>query len=234
MCIQAEVSNLALGAYKEFAHFINTRLSTFSSRILEEAVTEFSRLPGIGKRTALRLVLHLLKVQPEDTIRLGRVISDLRDKIRYCKVCHNITENELCSICSDPRRDDSVLCIVEDIRDVIAIENTQQFRGKYHILGGIISPIDGIGPNDLNIDSMLDRLKQPEIKEMILAFSATMEGDTTAFFIHKKIVQLGRNDIQFSTIARGVSIGDELEYADEVTLGRSILNRVPYENSIRR
>lgn len=209
-------------------------MTTFSSRILEEAVSEFSRLPGIGKRTALRLVLHLLKVPAEDAERLGNVIIELRKQIRYCKNCHNITENEICPICADPRRDESVLCIVEDIRDVIAIENTQQFKGRYHVLGGIISPIDGIGPNDLNIDSLIKRVVEQPVQELILAFSATMEGDTTAFFIHKKIQQAGRNDIRFSSIARGVSIGDELEYADEVTLGRSILNRVPYEQSIRR
>lgn len=209
-------------------------MSTFSSRILDEAVAEFSRLPGIGKRTALRLVLHLLKVPAEDAQRLGNVIIELRKQVRYCKNCHNITEQEVCSICSDPRRDPSVLCIVEDIRDVIAIENTQQFKGRYHVLGGIISPIDGVGPNDLNIESLVTRIATEPIHELILALSATMEGDTTSFYIHKKIQQSGRDDIRFSSIARGVSIGDELEYADEVTLGRSILNRVPYEQTIRR
>lgn len=197
-------------------------------------MAEFSRLPGIGKRTALRLVLHLLKVPAEDASRLGNVILELRKQIRYCRNCHNITENDLCSVCADPRRDNSLICVVEDIRDVIAIENTQQFRGRYHVLGGIISPIDGIGPNDLNIDSLVERVQHEPVQELILAFSATMEGDTTAFYIHKKIQQAGRADLRFSSIARGVSIGDELEYADELTLGRSILNRVPYEQSIRR
>ena len=197
-------------------------------------MAEFSRLPGIGKRTALRLVLHLLKVPAEEALKLGTVITELRKQIRYCRICHNITESEICSICADSRRDPSVICVVEDIRDVIAIENTQQFKSRYHVLGGIISPIDGIGPNDLNIESLLDRIKDENVKEIILAFSTTMEGDTTAFFLHKKIQQTGREDLRFSSIARGVSIGDELEYADEVTLGRSIANRVPYEHSIRR
>ncbi len=197
-------------------------------------MAEFSRLPGIGKRTALRLVLHLLKVPAEEAVKLGTVITELRKQIRYCRICHNITESEICSICADSRRDPSVICVVEDIRDVIAIENTQQFKSRYHVLGGIISPIDGIGPNDLNIESLLDRIKDENVKEIILAFSTTMEGDTTAFFLHKKIQQTGREDLRFSSIARGVSIGDELEYADEVTLGRSITNRVPYEHSMRR
>lgn len=209
-------------------------LSTFSSRILEETVAEFSRLPGIGKRTALRLVLHLLKTAPEDSERLGNALVRLRKEIRYCSRCHNITEKETCGICSNPNRDDSVICVVEDIRDVIAIENTNQFNGKYHVLGGIISPMDGIGPGDLAIDSLIHRLKEHPVRELIMALSATMEGDTTAFFIYKKIASHQLPEIRFSTIARGVSIGDELEYADEVTLGRSILNRVPYENSMSR
>ncbi|MBK6445549.1 MAG: recombination protein RecR [Bacteroidetes bacterium] len=209
-------------------------LSTYSSRILEETVAEFSRLPGIGKRTALRLVLHLLKSAPEDSERLGNALVRLRKEIRYCSICHNITERETCAICSNPNRDESVICVVEDIRDVIAIENTNQFHGKYHVLGGIISPMDGIGPSDLAIDSLISRLKEHPVKELIMALSATMEGDTTSFFIFKKIASLQIQEIRFSTIARGVSIGDELEYADEVTLGRSILNRVPYENSATR
>lgn len=207
-------------------------MSTFSSRILEETVAEFSRLPGIGKRTALRLVLHLLKTAPEEPEKLGNALVRLRKEIRYCSICHNITERETCAICSNPRRDDAVICVVEDIRDVIAIENTNQYNGKYHVLGGIISPMDGIGPSDLAIDSLLVRLKEHPVRELIMALSATMEGDTTAFFIFKKIAALSLPDIHFSTIARGVSVGDELEYADEVTLGRSILHRVPYENSI--
>ena len=209
-------------------------MSSFSSKILDDAVHEFSRLPGIGKRTALRLVLHLLNVPVEDVRRLGLSMQRLREDIRYCKVCNNISDTEICGICADPRRDESVLCVVEDIRDIIAIENTNQFKGKYHVLGGIISPMDGIGPANLNISSLIERVNHPEIKEIIMALSATMEGDTTAFFIYKKIYQSGFTGFRFSTIARGVSIGDELEYADEITLGRSILNRVPYENSMIR
>ena len=209
-------------------------MSSFSSKILDEAVHEFSRLPGIGKRSALRLALHLLKLPSDDVRRLGQSILNLRDGIQYCKVCNNVSDIEVCGICSDRRRDESIICVVEDIRDIIAIENTNQFSGKYHVLGGIISPIDGIGPNDLNIASLIERLGNSAVKEIIMALSATMEGDTTAFFIFKKISHSGFSDFRFSTIARGVSIGDELEYADEVTLGRSILNRVPYDNSLIR
>jgi recombination protein RecR len=209
-------------------------VSTLLSRILEEAAGEFSRLPGIGKRTALRLVLHLLKAPPEESKRLGEALIRLKDEVRYCRICSNISDREICDICADPRRDPGVVCVVEDIRDVIAIENTGQYRGVYHILGGIISPMDGIGPNDLNIPNLIDRINSPQTTEIIMALRATMEGDTTAFFIFKKINQSGRTGLQFSTIARGVSIGDELEYADEVTLGRSILNRIPYENSMMR
>lgn len=182
----------------------------------------------------MRLVLHLLKAAPEESERLGNALVRLRKEIRYCIVCHNITEKETCAICSNSKRDEGVLCIVEDIRDVIAIENTNQYSGKYHVLGGIISPMDGIGPNDLAIDSLLTRLQNSAVREVIMALSATMEGDTTSFFIYKKIAQLNRPELRFSTIARGVSVGDELEYADEVTLGRSILNRVPYESSLSR
>jgi recombination protein RecR len=207
-------------------------LSTFSSKILEETVAEFSRLPGIGKRTALRLVLHLLKSPKEDSYRLGTVLQRLRSEIRYCTICHNISEKDICEICNDSRRDKNVVCVVEDIRDVIAVENTQQYRGHYHVLGGIISPMDGIGPNDLQIDSLIIRLQKGEFTEVIMALPATMEGDTTSFYAFKKIGQAGLNNLKFSTIARGVSVGDELEYADEVTLGRSIIQRVPYENSM--
>jgi len=206
-------------------------MSSFSSKILDDAVLEFSRLPGIGKRSALRLALHLLKIPAEDVHRLRQSLLRLREEIHYCKVCNNISDQEICGICSDAKREDSVICVVEDIRDIIAIENTNQYKGKYHVLGGIISPIDGIGPNDLNISSLIERLGKTEIKEIIMALSATMEGDTTTFYIYKKIGQSGYSGFRFSTIARGVSVGDELEYADEVTLGRSILNRVPYENS---
>ena len=213
---------------------INSNVSNLSSRLLDEAVSEFTRLPGIGKRSALRMVLHLLRADPGDSARLGNVLMRLRNEIKYCKYCHNVTEMEICSICADPRRDNSLICVVEDIRDVIAIENTQQFRGKYHVLGGIISPIDGIGPANLSVEPLMERLKENEIREVIMALSATMEGDTTTFYLYKRIQMLNRTDLSCSTIARGVSIGDELEYADEVTLGRSILQRVPYDQSISR
>lgn len=204
----------------------------FNSKIFEDAVNEFAGLPGIGRRTALRLALHLLKQSPQEVEKFGSTFVRLRKEIRYCKECHNITEFEVCTICSNHKRDQSLICVVEDVRDVIAIENTNQYHGKYHVLGGIISPMDGIGPSDLNIDTLLDRLASQDVKEIIVALSATMEGDTTVFYLYKKIFQLERKDIRFSTIARGVSVGDELEYADEVTLGRSIINRTPYENSL--
>ncbi len=209
-------------------------MSSFSSKILDSAVQEFSRMPGIGKRSALRLVLHLLKVPAGDAERLGQAILRLREGVVYCRICKNISDQEICGICSDSRRDDSVICVVEDVRDIIAIENTNQYRGKYHVLGGIISPMDGIGPADLEIQSLLNRLNNSPAQEIIMALSATMEGDTTAYYIFKKIHQSGFSGFRFSIIARGVSVGDELEYADEVTLGRSILNRVPYENAISK
>jgi recombination protein RecR len=209
-------------------------LSNYSSKILEDAVNQFARLPGIGRRTALRLVLHLLKESPEEVQRFGNTFLRLRNEIRYCRQCHNISETEVCTICSSSKRDESLLCIVEDVRDVIAIENTNQFNGKYHVLGGIISPMDGIGPGDLNIETLLHKISSNGIKEVIMALSATMEGDTTVFYLYKKIFQLNCGDLKISAIARGVSVGDELEYADEATLGRSIMNRTPYENSLVR
>lgn len=209
-------------------------MSSFPSKILEETIAEFSRLPGVGKRSALRLALHLLKSSSDDSKRLGSLLLRLRDEVVYCKQCHNISEKVLCDICSNINRDKSLICVVEDIRDVIAIENTQQYNGLYHVLGGIISPMEGVGPNDLSIDSLLDRLGSGSSMEVILALSATMEGDTTSFYLFKRIQQVEGVELRFSTIARGVSVGDELEYADEVTLGRSILNRIPYENSVTR
>ena len=206
----------------------------FSSKLLEKAVNEMAQLPGIGKRTALRLVLHLLKQPSEQTQFLSQALTTMREEIKFCSSCHNISDVEVCEICNNPNRNHKIICVVEDVRDVMAIENTNQFRGKYHVLGGIISPMDGIGPADLNLPSLINRLKANDVKEIIMALSATMEGDTTAFYLYKKIVQTGPNEFRFSTIARGVSVGDELEYADEVTLGRSILNRVPYENSLSR
>ena len=201
----------------------------FSSKLLENAVNEIAQLPGIGKRTALRLALHLIKQPKEHTSHLTQALNDLREHINFCSSCHNLSDVPLCEICSNPARDDSLLCVVEDIRDVIAVENTAQFKGYYHVLGGIISPIDGIGPQDLNLDSLEKKVKAGKIKEIIFALSATMEADTTNFYIYKILAPY---DVQTSAIARGIPIGDELEYTDEVTLGRSILKRVPYENSI--
>lgn len=202
----------------------------FSSKLLENAVNEVSQLPGIGKRTALRLVLHLLKNPESQTLELAEALIQLRSQLRYCKNCHNISDSELCEICSSRKRDPSLVCVVEDIRDVMAIENTGQYTGVYHVLGGKISPMDGVGPSDLNIVSLIEKVKQGAVKEIIFALSSTMEGDTTNFYIFK---QLEGYSIQTSTIARGIAVGDELEYADEVTLGRSIVNRVPFENSLK-
>ena len=202
----------------------------FSSKLLENAVHEMSQLPGIGKRTALRLVLHLLKQPSGQTTRLSSALEDLRNSVKFCLQCHNISDVELCEICTNPKRDESVVCVVEDIRDVMAIENTGQFNGLYHVLGGKISPMEGVGPQELTISSLVKKAKEGKIKELIFALSSTMEGDTTNFYIYK---QLEGVKIKTSTIARGISIGDELEYADEVTLGRSILNRIPFENSLK-
>ena len=201
----------------------------FSSKLLENAVNEIAQLPGIGKRTALRLALHLLKQPKENTSYLTQALNDLREHINFCSSCHNLSDVPLCEICSNPARDDSLLCVVEDIRDVIAIENTGQFKGYYHVLGGIISPIDGVGPQDLNLDSLEQKVKEGKVNEIIFALSATMEAETTNFYIYKILAPY---DVKTSAIARGIPVGDELEYTDEVTLGRSILKRVPYENSI--
>jgi recombination protein recR len=198
----------------------------FSSKLLENAVFEISQLPGIGKRTALRLALHLLKQPPMQVEELAQALVLLRNNVNYCKKCHNISDEEICEICANYHRDPSVVCVVEDIRDVMAIENTGQYTGLYHVLGGKISPIDGVGPNNLNINSLVHRIKDENIKEIIFALSNTMEGDTTNFYIFKQLEGL---DITTSTIAQGISVGDELEYADEITLGRSILHRVPFE-----
>jgi len=203
-------------------------VGNYPSKLLSNAVEQFSTLPGIGRRTALRLVLHLLKKEKEDVNLFGQSFIDLRNNITYCQSCHNISDTPTCDICSNSNRDSSIICVVEDVRDVMAIENTQLFKGKYHVLGGIISPMDGIGPNDLNIDSLIANVNKGEIKEVIMALSATMEGDTTNFYIYKKLKSF---DVNLSTIARGVAIGDELEYADEITLGRSIQNRIPFEQT---
>ena len=205
-------------------------IQQFSSTILENAVNEFSKLPGIGRKTALRLVLHILKQPESDAEFFSSSILQLRREIVYCKVCHNISDTEVCRICANPSRENETVCVVENIKDVMSIENTQQYRGLYHVLGGIISPMDGIGPNNLEIESLVKRVQTENVKEVILALSTTMEGDTTNFYIFRKLAPL---NIKITTIARGVAIGDELEYADEVTLGRSILNRIDFSNSFK-
>lgn len=202
----------------------------FSSKLLEQAVNEMSQLPGIGKRTALRLVLHLLKQPKEQTTFLAGALTTMREDVRFCVSCHNISDVTVCEICANPKRNHQIICIVEDIRDVMAIENTAQFRGIYHVLGGKISPIDGVGPSQLNINTLVEKIKSESVLEIIFALSSTMEGDTTNFYIYKQIQDY---DVITSTIARGISVGDELEYADEVTLGRSILQRVPFEKSLK-
>lgn len=202
----------------------------FSSILLENAVNQFAKLPGIGRKTALRLVLHLLKQSENDVEDFGNALIQLKKEVVYCKVCHNISDTEVCQICGNPSRDKETVCVVENIKDVISIENTQQFRGLYHVLGGVISPMDGIGPNELEIESLVERVVKEGVKEVILALSATMEGDTTNFYIFKK---LSPSNVKISTIARGVAVGDELDYADEVTLGRSIVNRVEFTNSFK-
>lgn len=204
----------------------------FSSKYLEKAIEEIAMLPGIGKRTALRLALHLLKQPQVQTTDLATALVDLKTKVKECKSCHNISDQELCGICKDKSRDHSIICVVEDIRDVMAIENTDQYKGIYHILGGKISPMDGVGPNQLNIESLVSKINTGEVNEIIFALSSTMEGDTTNFYIYKQI-KSSQQHLKTSTIARGISIGDELEYADEITLGRSILQRVPFENSLK-
>ncbi|HAG16132.1 MAG TPA: recombination protein RecR [Bacteroidales bacterium] len=201
-------------------------LNHYSSKLVEETVGEFSKLPGIGKRTAMRLALHLLKQDGAYSERLGNSIIKMRNQIVYCKRCHNISDRDFCEICSNPRRDEKLLCIVEDIRDVMAIENTSQFQGMYHVLGGLISPMDGISPSNLTIAQLIDRIKAENTNEIILALSATVEGDTTAFYIYKLLKEVS---VKISTIARGVAIGDEIEFADEITLGRSIIGRLPYD-----
>lgn len=202
----------------------------FSSKILEKAVQEMSQLPGIGKRSALRLVLHLLKQPKEQTQILAQSLIDVTQNIVFCKKCHNISDADICEVCANPGRNQNVICVVEDVRDVMAIENTGQFRGVYHVLGGKISPIDGIGPSNLTIASLVDKVKLGSVSEVIFALSPTMEGDTTNFYIYRQIKDY---DVTFSTIARGIAIGDELEYADEVTLGRSIQKRIPFEVSLQ-
>ena len=198
----------------------------YPSKLLESAVTEFAKLPGIGRKTALRLVLHLLRQDTEDVEHFAEAVTRMKDEVKYCRMCHNISDTDICPICADPRRDASTVCVVENIQDVMAVENTQQFNGLYHVLGGIISPMDGIGPSDIEIDSLVSRVAEGGVKEVILALSSTMEGDTTNFYIYRKLAPY---DVKVSIIARGISVGDELEYTDEVTLGRSILNRTIFD-----
>ena len=199
----------------------------YPSKLLENAVSQFSRLPGIGRKTALRLVLHLLREDADDVEKLASALTTMRREVKHCRVCHNISDSDLCPICSNVRRDSSTICVVENVQDVMAVENTQQYVGLYHVLGGVISPMDGIGPSDLEIDSLVERVAQGGVKEVILALSSTMEGDTTNFYIFRKLAPY--TDVKLSIIARGISVGNELEYTDEVTLGRSILNRTPFE-----
>ena len=201
----------------------------FSSKLLEQAVEEFGKLPGVGKKTALRLVLHLLKQSDADVSRFTDSLDRLKSDIKYCKTCFNISDHDVCEICSSPKRDHSLVCVVEDTRDVMAIENTNQFNGVYHVLGGLISPMEGVGPADLKIEGLVERVRKGEIQEVILALSATMEGDSTIFYLYRKLREF---QIQISTIARGISFGGELEYVDEITLGRSIATRVPYERNV--
>lgn len=204
----------------------------FASRLLEEAVTELSRLPGIGRKTALRLALHLLRADEQVGVALGQSIINMRRGVRYCTVCHNISETDVCPICGDMRRDRSTVCVVENVKDVMSFENTGQYSGVYHVLGGIIAPMDGIGPEALEIDSLVERVASGEVREVILALSATMEGETTNYYIYRRLAPY--TDVRITQLARGVSVGNEIEYTDEITLGRSLLNRTLFSDSIRR
>ncbi len=199
----------------------------YPSLLLERAVNEFAKLPGVGSKTALRLVLHLLQQDTATVEAFGNAVIDLKHNVKYCRVCHNISDTEVCNICASPKRDTSTVCVVQNIRDVMAIEATQQYQGLYHVLGGIISPMDGVGPKNLEIDSLINRVASGEVKEVIFALSTTMEGDTTSFYISRRLKDY---PVKLSVLARGVSVGDELEYTDEITLGRSIVNRTPYQS----
>jgi recombination protein RecR len=204
-------------------------IHSYPSVLLEKAVREFAKLPGIGQKTALRLVLHLLKMDSESVASFGNTLIQLKNNVKYCSICRNISDTDVCTICSSPKRDTTTVCVVENIRDVMSVENTGQYNGLYHVLGGIISPMDGIGPSDLFIDDLISRAASGEVKEVILALSTTMEGDTTNFYIYRRLQE---HPVTITTLARGVAIGDELEYADEITLGRSIVNRTPFEDSL--
>ena len=204
----------------------------YQSQLLENAVEEFAKLPGVGKKNALRFVLHLLRQEPDRAQRLGESLITLRKDVKYCKSCYNICDSELCSICADPHRDASTVCVVENIKEVMVVEGTRQFNGLYHVLGGLISPMEGIGPQQLQIESLVERVKAGTVKEVILALSTTMEGDTTNFYIFRKLAPFA--DLKVTTLARGVSVGDEIEYADEITLGRSIVNRVLFTDNFSK
>lgn len=203
----------------------------FSSKIIEQAVEAFAQLPGVGKKTALRYVLHVIKQDKLQSENLSKVISQLKNDLKYCQKCHNISELDVCEICSNPSRDESVVCVVQDYRDIMAIENTGLYKGHYHVLGGLISPLEGITPSNLNIESLVSKLGNKTVHEIILALNATMEGETTSFYIFRKVAPY---NIRLSAIARGIAVGDELEYADEVTLGRSILNRIPFDSLLKK
>jgi recombination protein RecR len=218
-------SRFALSLRQEIEKNVRKVAQQYSSALLEKAVNEFAKLPGIGRKTAMRLVLHLLRQETSMVEVFGDALITLKHEVKYCKMCHNISDTELCGICANPSRDASVICVVENVQDVMAVENTQQFKGLYHVLGGVISPMDGIGPSNLQIDSLVKRVEEGTVKEIIFALSPTMEGDTTNFYISRKLAAF---DVKLSVIARGISIGDELEYTDEVTLGRSIVNRMPF------
>lgn len=208
---------------------MNNLQHEFSSHVLENAVTELSKLPGVGRKTALRLALHILRRDEIEGIQLGEAIINLRRGINYCRVCHNISEDEVCDICSSSMRDASIVCVVENVQDVMLFERTGQYRGRYHVLNGLISPLDGVGPEQLSIHSLVERVKEGDIKEIILALSATMEGDTTNYYIYR---QLAQYDVKITQLARGVTVGNEIEYTDEITLGRSLLNRTPFADSV--
>ncbi len=201
----------------------------FSSKLIEQAVGHFSSLPGVGKKTALRYVLHLIKQDTNDVEGFSKVLNSLKHELKFCKSCHTISDNDICDVCANPLRNQQTICVVQDYRDVMAIENTGLYKGIYHVLGGLISPMEGIGPSNLNIDSLVEKVSQNKVSEVILALNATMEGETTSFFVFKKLASY---QVTLSVIARGIAVGDELEYTDEVTLGRSIVNRIPYNNSL--
>lgn len=211
----------------DLTHYLNLYHMEFSSRIVEQAVTAFSQLPGVGKKTALRYVLHLIKQNPDEVNQLAALISNLKTDLKFCHKCHNISESDTCDICANPVRDHSTICVVQDYRDVMAVENTGLYKGVYHVLGGLISPMDGVGPGQLNIETLAAKIAQGGVQEIILALNATMEGETTSFYVYRKLAPY---NVSLSAIARGIAVGDELEYADEVTLARSITNRVPFNS----